>query len=193
VEISQLQHCTKCPELVTNRKNVVTMEGHCPAEILFLTNAPRAREDTQRKPIAGISGKFFMATIRALGLNTHFRLAFVPVVMCMPPGRPPTDKEISACSSNIQNLIRVTQPKVVVAMGAHAHSFVLGVPLHNIRPIENCGEIVYSNFEGALHNNVPVILTFEPNQVLQERLKFEGIYVRHLRAAARLVYAPPRT
>jgi uracil-DNA glycosylase family 4 len=111
--------------------------------------------------------------------------------MCIPPERPPTDNEITNCSSHIQSLIHAIQPKVVVAMGVHAHSFALGVPLHNIHPTENCGETIYSDFNGALSRLVPVILTFDPNDVLKHRTKFEGIYVRHLRAAARLVFVPP--
>jgi DNA polymerase len=192
VEISEIKKCTRCPELVANRKNVVALEGHCPAEILFLTNAPRSREDTQKRPLAGLSGKFFRETVNLLRINENYRIAYLPVVMCIPPERQPTDEEIQSCSSNIQSLIRAIQPKVVVAMGVHTHSFVLDVPLHNIRPTENCGETVYSDFNGALPHQVPVILTFDPNEVLQHRMKFEGMYVRHLRAAARLVFVPPQ-
>lgn len=192
MEVSEIKKCTRCPELVANRKNVVGLDGQCPAEILFLTNAPRSREDTQKRPLAGLSGKFFRETIRLLKIDVSFRVAYLPVVMCIPPERNPTDKEISACSSNIQSMIHTVQPKVVVAMGAHAHCFVLRVPLHNIHPTENCGETIYSDFNGALRNQVPVILTFDPNEVLNHRMKFEGMYVRHLRAAARLVFVPPQ-
>lgn len=192
MEISQIKKCTLCPELAANRKHVVGLEGQCPAEILFLTNAPRSREDTQKRPLAGLSGKFFREIVGFLKINEHYRIAYLPVVMCIPPERLPTDQEITNCSANVQSLIRAVKPKVVVAMGIHTHSFVLGVPLHNIRPTENCGETVYSDFNGALPHSVPVILTFDPNDVLRNRMKFEGMYVRHLRAAARLVFVPPQ-
>ena len=190
--ISEIKKCARCPELVANRKNVVTLEGQCPAEILFLTNAPRAREDTQKRPLAGTSGKFFYSLIQALKLDSNFRLAFLPVVMCLPPARHPTEEEIFACNDNVHSLIKEVNPKVILAMGIHTHCFVLGVPLRNLRPDENWGKIVYSDFGKSLTRQVPVILTFDPNEVLRKRNQFEGMYIRHLRAATKLVFNIPQ-
>lgn len=186
--LQEIKCCIDCPELVAHRKNIVMAEGSCPADILFLTGAPHNLEDTQRRPLAGVGGKYFRATIRALNLE-RFRLAYLCSVMCYPYKREPTDTEIDNCRGKVVKQINIIQPRVIVAMGRVAHSCVLNIPQENVQLMDNCGTLIETDFQGKLRNRLPVILTLDPAYVLKHRTQMEGLYARHLNAASRLLFS----
>lgn len=186
--MQEIKNCIDCAELVANRKNIVMAEGSFPADILFLTGAPQSLEDVQRRPLASVSGKYFRATIKSLDLN-RFRLSYLCSVMCHPRKREPTDEEINNCRNKVITQIGFIRPRVIVAMGKVAHSCVLNVPQSNIQLVDNCGTLIETDFQGKLPDRIPVILTLDPAYVLKHRAQMEGLYVRHLNAASRLLFA----
>lgn len=186
--LQEIKCCRDCKELVANRKNIVMAEGSCPADILFLTGAPHSLEDVQRRPLAGVSGKYFRATIRELNLD-RFRLSYLCSVMCYPHKREPTDEEINNCRPKVVKQIEFIKPRVIVAMGRTAHSCVLNAPQENVHIMDNCGTLIETDFQGKLQYRVPVILTLDPTYVLKNRAQMEGLYVRHLNAASRLLFS----
>jgi uracil-DNA glycosylase family 4 len=187
-DLDRIRHCARCTNLAANRTNVVMAEGLYPTDILFLTNAPKDREDAHRKPLAGVSGKFFRATVDALKL-TRFRLSYLCSVMCRPPKREVTNEEIDNCRPHIATQIQLYKPKVIVALGRAAHCCATGAPLENIHIVNNCGNLIHSTFDHSLEKSLPIILTFDPAYVLQNRLQLESVFIRHLNAAARLVFS----
>jgi uracil-DNA glycosylase family 4 len=105
--------------------------------------------------------------------------------MCKTPKREATDVEISNCRSNIIKQINLFNPKVIVALGKTAQAFILNCPLE-----KTSHSLVGTLSEFKLKSKtIPVIITFDPQQVLKDRPKLESIFVRHLRAAMKLTFA----
>jgi uracil-DNA glycosylase family 4 len=180
----ELETCTKCEWLVPKRKAVVMAEGICPTDIMFLCSSPKDREETQSQPFAGLSGKFFRSTTQYV-FNNQFRLSYLCTIMCKTPKREATDVEISNCRSNIIKQINLFNPKVIVALGKTAQAFILNCPLE-----KTSHSLVGTLSEFKLKSKtIPVIITFDPQQVLKDRPKLESIFVRHLRAAMKLTFA----
>jgi DNA polymerase len=181
--LQELQACTKCEGLAKNRKLIVTAEGPFPSDIMFLGSSPKDREEIQGRPFSGISGKFLRATVQSV-YDGHYRISYMCSILCRTPKREASDEEITNCRDNVLRQIEVYTPKVIVALGKTAQSVVLGCPL---------SETSHSSV-GTLQSmrvkdkSVPVIITFDPQQVLKDRINLESIFIRHLRAATKLTF-----
>lgn len=182
--LKELSQCVRCPDLVATRQNVVMAEGTCPTDILFLTNSPKDREDTQGRPLAGMSGKYLRATTNSI-FSSRFRLAYLCTILCKTPKREASDQEITNCRSNIMKQLELFKPKIVIAMGKTAQAFV-----HNC-PLKETAHSSVGTLASLIINDkpVPVIITFDPQQVLKDRLQLETIFVRHLQAATKLMFS----
>lgn len=114
--ISQCQLC----ELAGTRTHTVPGEGHAYADILFVGEAPGADEDTQGRPFVGKAGQLLDKIIGACGLNRD-QVFIANILKCRPPdNRDPKVEEIAQCMPYLVQQIELIQPKVIVALGAHA-------------------------------------------------------------------------
>src|SRR5919108_4766168 len=116
----RIKVCTRC-ELHRSRKEAVPGEGPTHAEIMFIGEAPGAREDEQGRPFVGASGRFLDQLLEQAGL-TRAAVWITNVVKCRPPGnRDPLPDEIEICTSNyLQHQIEIVDPSIIVTLGRHS-------------------------------------------------------------------------
>jgi len=182
--LQELQACTKCESLAKNRKTIVTAEGTYPSDILFLGSSPKDREDIQGRPFSGISGKYLKTTVQSLYAG-HHRISYMCSILCKTPKREASDEEITSCRDNVLRQIELYQPKVIVALGKTAQAVVLNCPLSETSH-SSIGTLAHMRVKDK---TIPVIITFEPQQVLKDKLRLESIFIRHLRAATKLLFS----
>ncbi|HEY0307246.1 MAG TPA: uracil-DNA glycosylase [Acidobacteriaceae bacterium] len=119
--------CTRCPLAYGGRRKIVFGDGDPNAALMFVGEGPGADEDTQGIPFVGKAGQLLNNMIRAMGLQRE-QVYIANVVKCRPPAnRTPEYVEASTCSPFLLEQIDVVQPKVIVALGATAATYLLGV------------------------------------------------------------------
>lgn len=107
--------CTKC-RLSESRTHITTWRGTVdePA-VLFVGEAPGAKEDEMGVPFVGRSGKLLDKWIEALGVE---RFLVSNINRCRPPGnRTPLKDEKEACGPHLAQLILDARPRHIVALG----------------------------------------------------------------------------
>jgi uracil-DNA glycosylase family 4 len=65
----QASSCTNCPQLAATRKTVVFGSGHADADLMFVGEAPGAREDEQGVPFVGQAGRLLDTLLGEIGLS----------------------------------------------------------------------------------------------------------------------------
>lgn len=114
------RQCRRCP-LYKTAQSVCTMgNGLASSPLMLVGEAPGKREDDLEKPFQGRAGALLDEVLEEVGLTRD--LVYVDnVVRCRPPdNRKPTDDEVEACRPYLVDVLRIVQPRVVVAMGATA-------------------------------------------------------------------------
>jgi DNA polymerase len=116
---SAVKACRACPLSLT-RKNAVPGEGGGRRGIVFVGEAPGAKEDAQGRPFVGQAGKILNGLLRKNGMLRE-EVFITNVVKCRPPGnRPPRPAEVEACRPYIQRQLELLGPAVVCPMGNSA-------------------------------------------------------------------------
>jgi DNA polymerase len=94
---------------------------------MFRGEGPGADEDMQGLPFVGKAGQLLNNMITAMGL-ARADVYIANIVKCRPPGnRVPEPVEANTCSPFLLRQIDVVQPEVIVALGATAAMYLLGV------------------------------------------------------------------
>jgi uracil-DNA glycosylase len=156
--------CTKCPQLVASRKQVVFGVGNPEAELMFVGEAPGADEDTVGEPFVGRAGQLLTKIIETMGLRRS-DVYIANILKCrpnMPPGEPgnrkPTPDEMSTCKPYLLEQINIIQPRVIVALGATGVEGLFGIEKAGITRIRG----QWRDFHG-----IPVMPTFHPSYLLR--------------------------
>lgn len=128
----QAKGCRNCP-LWADATQTVFGEGPCPAETMFVGEAPGDQEDRQGRPFVGPAGQLFDRALAEAGVDRgaiyltnavkHFKFE--------PRGRrrihqKPDRSEIQACKPWLLAEIDLVQPRLIVAMGATAAQSLIG-------------------------------------------------------------------
>ena len=122
-----LGDCTRCPLAYAGRQTIVYGDGDPNASLLFVGEGPGADEDVSGMPFVGKAGQLLTNMIQAMGL-TREQVYIANIVKCRPPkNRVPEPVEASTCSQFLLEQMDVIQPKVIVALGATAATYLLGV------------------------------------------------------------------
>ena len=94
---------------------------------MFVGEGPGADEDTSGVPFVGKAGQLLNNMIGAMGLKRE-EVYIANIVKCRPPAnRVPEPVEANTCSQFLLRQIDVVQPQVIVALGATAAMYLLGV------------------------------------------------------------------
>jgi uracil-DNA glycosylase len=118
--------CTRC-RLHQGRTNLVFGVGNINADIMFVGEGPGADEDAQGEPFVGRAGQLLNNMIQAMGLKRE-DVYIANVVKCRPPGnRTPERDECDTCGPFLMRQIEIIKPKIIVALGATAAKYLLGV------------------------------------------------------------------
>lgn len=113
----EVASCTACPLHAEGRQRTVPGAGPANAEIMFIGEAPGAREDEQGIPFVGRSGQYLNQLLEMVGLSR--RDVFIAnVVKCRPPNnRDPLPEELTACKTYLDRQIAIINPKAIVTLG----------------------------------------------------------------------------
>ena len=111
--------CRACP-LSGTRKNAVPGEGGGKRGIVFVGEAPGAKEDAQGRPFVGQAGKILNGLLKKNDMLRE-EVFITNVVKCRPPkNRPPKPNEIAVCRPYIGRQLELLGPAVVCPMGNSA-------------------------------------------------------------------------
>ena len=131
----EIGDCTRCPLAYAGRHSIVFGDGNPAARLMFVGEGPGADEDASGVPFVGKAGQLLNNMIQAMGLKRE-EVYIANVVKCRPPAnRVPEPVEANTCSQFLVRQMDVVQPEVVVALGATAAMYLLGVkqPLGSLR------------------------------------------------------------
>lgn len=153
----KIASCEVCPELCKNAKNPVPGEGDPEAAIMFVGEAPGAREDETGRPFVGAAGKFLEEMLSSIELKRQ-DVYITNIVKYRPPGnRDPLPEEIKACLPFLLAQIKVIAPKLVVFLGRHSMSVFfpeLKISQAHGRPVRRSGQVFLPLYHpaAALYN-----------------------------------------
>ena len=123
----EIGDCTRCPLAYAGRRKIVFADGDPNARLMFVGEGPGADEDASGVPFVGKAGQLLNNMIGAMGLKRE-EVYIANIVKCRPPAnRVPEPVEANTCSQFLLGQIDVVQPQVIVALGATAAMYLLGV------------------------------------------------------------------
>jgi DNA polymerase len=124
---AEIGDCTRCPLAYAGRHTIVFSDGDPNARLMFVGEGPGADEDASGTPFVGKAGQLLNNMISAMGLKRE-EVYIANIVKCRPPGnRTPEFVEATTCSQFLIQQIDIVRPEVIVALGATAATYLLGV------------------------------------------------------------------
>ncbi len=124
---AEIGDCTRCPLAYAGRRKIVFGDGDPSARLMFVGEGPGADEDETGVPFVGKAGHLLNNMIAAMGLKRE-EVYIANIVKCRPPAnRQPEFVEATTCSQFLVKQIDIVRPEVIVALGATAATYLLGV------------------------------------------------------------------
>ncbi|MEA2156006.1 MAG: uracil-DNA glycosylase [Solirubrobacteraceae bacterium] len=125
---AEARGCIRCPELARARTQVVFGAGNADADLMFVGEAPGAREDEQGVPFVGAAGKLLDQLLDEVGL-ARADVWIANTLKCRPPGnRDPLPVEIENCSDYLLRQVELIQPRVICTLGNFSTKLLRGDP-----------------------------------------------------------------
>ena len=153
----EIGDCTRC-KLHKGRNKLVFADGSPSARLMFVGEGPGADEDAQGLPFVGRAGQLLNNMIGAMGLKRE-EVYIANIVKCRPPqNRTPEPDEANTCSPFLFRQIDIVRPKVIVALGSTAATYLLG----QRQPLAGLRGRVHA-FRGA-----QLIVTYHPAYLLRD-------------------------
>lgn len=149
--------CRRC-RLAKGRNKLVFADGDPNAQLMFVGEGPGADEDAQGLPFVGRAGQLLNNMIAAMGLNRE-QVYIANIVKCRPPqNRKPEPDEANTCTPFLERQIEIVRPRVLVALGATAATYLLGMR----------GSI--SSMRGRIHDyrGIQTVVTYHPAFLLRD-------------------------
>jgi len=107
-------------------KNTCFADGTPGRALMLIGEAPGNEEDMEGLPFAGRSKILLTNILKAIGL-TYDQAYFANIIPWRPPGnRQPSAMEIDLCRPFILRQIELADPRIIIALGATATSFLTG-------------------------------------------------------------------
>ena len=149
--------CQRC-QLAQGRNKIVFADGDPNAQIMFVGEGPGADEDAQGLPFVGRAGQLLNNMIAAMGLKRE-QVYIANIVKCRPPqNRKPEPDEANTCMPFLERQIEIVRPRVLVALGATAATYLLGMR----------GSI--ASMRGRIHDyrGIQTVVTYHPAFLLRD-------------------------
>jgi uracil-DNA glycosylase family 4 len=149
--------CQRCG-LAKGRNKIVFADGDANAQLMFVGEGPGADEDAQGLPFVGRAGQLLNNMIGAMGLKRE-HVYIANIVKCRPPqNRKPEPEEAHTCTPFLERQIDVVRPRVLVALGATAATYLLGMR----------GSI--GSLRGRIHDyrGIQTVVTYHPAYLLRD-------------------------
>ena len=154
--------CTACG-LSATRTQTVPGEGSPTAALVFVGEAPGAREDLAGRPFVGAAGRLLDDLLASIGLQRE-EVFILNTVKCRPPeNRNPQRSEIAACAPLLSRQLAALQPRVIATLGRHSLAVfapsakiaeVHGRPYAQTESDQHQGAVLFPLYHpaAALHN-----------------------------------------
>jgi uracil-DNA glycosylase len=114
-------------EIFRNCKNFVFGKGNESSDILFVGEAPGAKEDELGEPFVGVAGKNLDKLLDKVGLRLD-DIYITNILKCRPPeNRNPEVEEIMKHTPFLLKQIEKIKPKIVCSLGNFATKFFLAL------------------------------------------------------------------
>lgn|GEM_PF-197719 len=154
--IARAEACRACA-LGATRKRLVYGDGSPEASIMFVGEAPGGDEDAQGIPFVGRAGQLLNKMLAAIGFQRE-EVYICNTLKCRPPdNRDPLPNEKAACEHFLVEQLALVQPKILVALGAHAAQYLCrsDLPIGRLR--------------GHWHSyhGIPLLATYHPAFLLR--------------------------
>ena len=148
--------CMKCKDLCETRTQVVFGFGNPNADVVFIGEAPGAKEDQSGVPFCGASGKVLDELLEEINLKRE-DIFITNTIICRPPkNRNPKKEEIIQCHDRLKKTLEIISPKVIVTVGNFATRVIMPeIGKQGITKIR--GQVFKINFDGRDYTVVPVI------------------------------------
>lgn len=145
-----LSECT-CALRVTTTQGVPG-DGSANAQVVFIGEAPGAREDKDGRPFVGSSGKFLAEMLESIKMKRE-DVYITNIVKYRPPeNRDPTPKEIADCAKWLEEEIKLIDPALIVFLGCHSMNHFF--PKEKIS--EAHGVVLSANHFGKIRHFLPL-------------------------------------
>lgn len=155
--------CTRCPELVESRSQIVNGTGPEDADILFVGEGPGQYEDEQGEPFVGRSGKVLDEVLRDHGLARE-SVRITNCVRCRPPeNRDPKKVELENCRGYLEREFELVDPDVIVTLGKVPSEHLLD---RDVAITSEASDVVTADLGGERRN---VLLNVHPAATLYDR------------------------
>lgn len=142
-----------CAELAKTAKNLVIGEGSLDARVVFVGEAPGAREDETGKPFQGAAGRNLDEQLMRIGLSREQVFITNPVMYRPPKNRDPKQSELDEFRPYFERIINLIDPELVVPLGRVSMARFI----KNEKTIaENHGKIFEVDFAGKQRKIMPV-------------------------------------
>ncbi len=97
--------------------STVLNEGSDTADLMIIMGAPRADEDREGKPVAGLNRILLNNMLKSIGLTLE-QVYLTSCVFWRPPGdKKPTTNDLAYCKPFVDKQITLVKPKVLMLMG----------------------------------------------------------------------------
>lgn len=179
---AEIGDCNRCPLAYAGRHTIVFGDGDPNARLMFVGEGPGADEDATGLPFVGKAGQLLNNMIAAMGLKRE-EVYIANIVKCRPPGnRTPEFIEATTCSQFLLKQIDIVQPEVIVALGATAATYLLGVRQS------------LASLRGTWHTarNAKVAVTYHPAFLLRDPRQKVEAWKDLQRVMAEMGLTPPK-
>lgn len=183
-------NCKKC-KLCETAQNAVPGEGNINAKIVFIGEAPGAKEDETGRPFVGRAGRLLEQMLEKIGY-TREDVWIGNVIKHRPPkNRDPLPAEIKACMPYLTTQLELINPKLIVTLGRFAmnyfhkegkisqdHGNLIVTDKYNVYPVYHpAAALRNGNFAKALLKDfmkIPKVLS-EVEQKSKKEIKVENL------------------
>jgi DNA polymerase len=119
-ELNESMHALCACALKDTALNVVPGKGNADADIMFIGEAPGAKEDAVGEPFVGAAGKFLSELLATIDLKRE-DIYITNVVKYRPPNnRDPLPEEVADCALWLQEQVKLIDPVLIIPLGRHA-------------------------------------------------------------------------
>ncbi len=181
----QARGCTRCPQLASTRTQVVFGSGNADADLMFVGEAPGAKEDERGIPFVGAAGKLLDELLEGVGLERS-DVFIGNVLMCRPPGnRDPLPGEIDNCQGYLMRKVELIAPRVICTLGNFSTKLLRGDPT-GISKLHGQAEIITIGTRA-----VRLYPLYHPAAALYTRALLDTLRADMARLPALLAMDPP--
>jgi len=182
--------CTSCT-LCETRNKVVFSSGPNDADLMIVGEAPGEQEDLEGNPFIGASGKQLFAGddkyFSSLGLSRE-DVYIANIIKCRPPNnRVPTPAEVDSCRYFIEQQIAQVKPKVLVALGKTAGTFMLSGPSNVDNQKVRWDTLRDMRKTSNTWLGIPIVVTVHPSGYLRDRNRYAAIVTEDMNKVKELL------